>query len=114
MNDTQKPFNAIPEYKDLRKKRIRDNQDVIYDNADLGKLRDSEDFKDKSMGKYNEKVEKQVKNILPPKMSKKKRQQIQKQIQRKEKRDKVLGKGEDNLDVSVVPVAGTFASRIAN
>lgn len=39
-----------------------DNKDLIYENPGVVKLRDSEDFKDKDMGKYAEKEEKMVSN----------------------------------------------------
>ena len=52
-NDTSKPFNVIPEYKDLQKKRILENENVKYKKPELLKTRDSEDFKDNSMGQYD-------------------------------------------------------------
>jgi hypothetical protein len=66
------------------------------------KVRDSEEFKDKSMGNYNEKQERQVRNTNSKRVLKK-----------RIRKEKLLGKSTDNLDVAVIPIAG-FTSQMAN
>ncbi len=58
-------------------------------------MRDSEEFKDKSMGMYNEKQERHVRNTGSKKVMKK-----------RIRKEKLLGKTTDNLDVAVIPIAG--------
>jgi len=97
-NDTQKPLNFIPEFKDLQKKKIMDKnlpKDTVDEEFVFGvkkQGRDSEEFRDTNLGFYNKKKEKEVK------------EKSKKRPMKKKRIEKLLGKSTDNLDVAVIPI----------